>query len=184
MSSKNIEYKLCNKCNEEKPKSSFKINRVGKRDEYQLNSCNKCCWSKRNDYLNSNNDAYIRNRFYSLRQHAKRRNLDFSITLEQVIKLFKLQSNICAYTGETMSDKIGIGLIDNTLSFDRWDSSLGYIPGNVLLCTKQINVCKGNLTLEKFKEYMPKLYENGLNALGMWEKEGLTVFNVGHNYEF
>lgn len=155
----------CTKCDTWKELKHFKINRAGKEYSYRLTSCNNCTWKQRNKYLNTNESAYIRDRFNTLKQHAKRRGREFSLTLEDVELMLQAQKGRCAYTDAPMKMAKGAGLLDDTMSFDRWDSSLGYTVGNVLLCTKKINVVKSNLTTEEFKKYMPKLHKNGLRYI-------------------
>ena len=161
---------LCTKCFRWVPLTQFRVNRKGRDDEYRLTFCNKCGWKQRNRYLNANLDAYLKDRFNTLKQHAKRRGWEFNLTLEQIETLFTKQGGLCAYTGEQMTMKKGRGLIDETMSFDRFDSSKGYVAGNVLLCTKQSNVAKSNLPLDKFKLWMPMLYKNGTEALKIWNE--------------
>lgn len=174
----------CTKCKTWRPLEQFKIMRKNQQYAYRLTYCNPCQWSHRNLFLNANPEAYIRNRYNGSRQNAKGRGLDFSITLDQVKMLMELQRGLCAYTEVHMKMEVGNGLLDNTMSFDRWDTTKGYIPGNVLLCTKRFNGMKSNLTLEEFKTWMPILYKNGLRSIKMWAELGLNVVDVGDGIEF
>lgn len=175
---------LCTKCNKWLPLSTFKINRRGEQSQYRLTFCNKCGWAQRNKYLNSNSDAYFKDRFNTLKQHAKRRGQEFDFALDDVLWLYKVQSGKCAYTGEKLKLEKGIGLIDETMSFDRFNPRLGYVKGNVVLCTKRANVIKSNLTPELFKKYMPRLFNRGVKVIRMWREKGLDVEDVGDGVEF
>ena len=41
---------------------------------------------------------------------------------------------------------------------------LGYTKGNVVICTKKINICKSSLTMEEIKKWMPPLYKKIIKA--------------------
>ena len=159
---------LCQSCNEFKSIKSFRVNRKGKPDEYRLKSCNKCNWKKRNIYLNNNINAYLQDRIISIK--TKRGELGFDIDLEYISNLYEKQKGKCIYTGVKMLTKKGSGLLDNTLSFDRINSEIGYLKGNVVLCTKKVNVCKSNLDEDTFKKWMPTLYKRFINN---WHKYNL-----------
>jgi len=148
---------LCQSCERWVSLGSFKVNRKGKKSEYRLKSCNNCNWKKRNIYLNNNIEAYLQDRITSIK--TKRGDKGFDIDLEYILYIYNKQEGLCIYTGTEMITKKGVGLLDNTLSFDRINSEKGYIKGNVVLCTKKINVCKSNLNQETFKEWMPNLYK-------------------------
>lgn len=54
---------------------------------------------------------------------------------------------------------------ENSVSFDRFDSTKGYIPGNVYICSWRANRIKNNGTLEEHK----KIYEFMLSTIGKQE---------------
>jgi len=82
-------------------------------------------------------------RMSAWKSHAKERNLNFEITEEHIKKL----PLICAYSGIPLTMEVGK---DNTVSLDRIDSKLGYVPGNVVFCTKWINLMKKDKPLKEF----------------------------------
>lgn len=45
-------------------------------------------------------------------------------------------------------------------SIDRIDSSKGYIQGNVVITTNRINLMKGDMTTNEFKQAIKDLYDN------------------------
>lgn len=69
--------------------------------------------------------------FYTLKMNAKRRKLEFSITLASFTKLV-------TKTGY-MENK---GRLADSLTIDRKENLLGYIPGNLKIMTKSANVTK------------------------------------------
>lgn len=85
-------------------------------------------WRKRNP---------TRAAYNTLRDHAKGRGLEFSITFEDF-------QQICEATGYSLKK----GISPNALSMDRRDFRKGYVPGNIRVTTVSINSAKG--THEKF----------------------------------
>jgi hypothetical protein len=68
--------------------------------------------------------------------------LEFNLTFDYVKKL--LEYDKCYYTNVPFTEE---GL--SARSFDRLDNDKGYILGNVVACTVDINGKKNNLTIEE-----------------------------------
>jgi len=77
------------------------------------------------------------------------RDLDFQICLEDLEKQWEVQNGKCYYSGIDMTMTIND---PNKVSMDRLDSSIGYYPENIVLCTSRINLMKKDLTLSEFAE--------------------------------
>lgn len=77
---------------------------------------------------------------------AKTRGRDFLVSVEEFTVAFL---SPCAYCGEK-SDRMGI---------DRVDSSLGYVPGNIVSCCSCCNTMKSDLTVEEFQSHISKIHE-------------------------
>lgn len=168
----------CTKCGEWKPIAQFKMPRNKNcAHPYRLTYCNPCCWQRRNIYLNTNKEAYARNRFNGLKQHAISKKKEFNLDLEYVEMLWQVQKGKCAYTGEKMTREIGKGLMDSTMSFDRFDNNKGYIKGNVLLCSKLANAVKSGLELEKLKKWIPGFYKKGCKTIEKINAAEKEIFN-------
>lgn len=93
--------------------------------------------------------------FSTIRWHAKRREIEFNITIEYVWSVFLQQERRCAITNillnfESITDRLKGA--NQTASLDRIDSSKGYVEGNVWWVHKDINVMKSDHTMEYFKE--------------------------------
>lgn len=73
--------------------------------------------------------------------NAKERKIEWKLSFSQYKKI--LQSKTCRYTKKKfdLSDEKS----DNYITLDRIDSSVGYIPGNVVACSKIANRIKGNI---------------------------------------
>ena len=72
---------------------------------------------------------------------------DFSLTVSQIKQLYRRKT--CTYTGVKFVDEEGHPL---QRTFDRVDSSKGYVTGNVVACTQRINTLKGNATLAEVEQ--------------------------------
>ena len=78
---------------------------------------------------------------------AKKRDIEFSLSIEYVWDLFLKQDRKCKYT----NDKLIFGSdTKQTASLDRIDSLKGYVEGNVQWVHKNINLMKRSLTHDEF----------------------------------
>jgi len=92
----------------------------------------------------------------AVKNAAKRRKLEFSVSYEYLWNLFIQQDRKCAYSGvEIFFSRNNIEHIngDYTASLDRINSSLGYIEGNVQWVHKRVNVMKGNMEEQEFLDF-------------------------------
>ena len=83
-------------------------------------------------------------------QSAQDRKLEFDLSFESVKKLLSYQT--CYYTNRKFEED---GQFSR--SFDRVDSAKGYIEGNVVACTVDINGKKSNLSMEEIECIYNKL---------------------------
>ena len=96
----------------------------------------------------------------TLTSSAKKRNLEFSISMEYAWNLFELQNKRCALTGELLVfTKECRYLTQQTASLDRIDSNKGYIEGNVQWVHKMINRIKSDIPNDDFILWCKKVYE-------------------------
>jgi hypothetical protein len=89
----------------------------------------------------------------STKTNAKKRNLDFTITIEEMWDLFIKQGKICALSGLPLKFDTSTNSKDGNASIDRIDSNKGYIIDNVQWVDKRINEMKWNLGEEEFIEF-------------------------------
>jgi hypothetical protein len=78
----------------------------------------------------------------ALRGGAKRRNLEFSISVEYAWGLYEQQNSLCALSGLPIDFRGAAMSSDKTASLDRIDSKEGYIEGNVQWLHKAVNRMK------------------------------------------
>jgi len=95
-------------------------------------------------------DLEVARKMIKIHQSAQDRKLEFDLSFESVKKLLQYQT--CYYTGKKFEDE---GIM--TRSFDRIDSAKGYVEGNVVACTVDINGKKSNLSLEEIECLYVKL---------------------------
>lgn len=104
--------------------------------------------------------------FANIKNGAKRRNIEFNITIEYIWDLYIKQDKKCALSGINISfnSSKNNNLPHGTASLDRINSSKGYIEGNVWWVHKDVNEIKWDFTKEKFLYYIKLIYEfNHLN---------------------
>lgn len=98
----------------------------------------------------------------NIKRNAKKRNLEFNITIKQVWKLYEKQNRKCALSG---LDIIFADTVKNhelrltTASLDRIDNTKGYIKNNIQWIHKDINWMKQDFKQEYFIEICKKIAE-------------------------
>jgi hypothetical protein len=95
-------------------------------------------------------DIEVAKKMINLQQSAISRSIEFDLSFETVKSL--LLRTHCFYTGIKFED-------DGKLSFsvDRIDSKKGYIEGNVVACSVDINSKKSNLTIDEINLIYQKI---------------------------
>ncbi len=96
--------------------------------------------------------------FGSIKNNAKKRNLQFDITREYLWKLFLSQNGICRLSGRYIVLSYDTSI--KTASLDRIDSSLGYIEGNVQWVHVDFNLMKSNYTQSEFIQMCKEVANN------------------------
>ena len=97
---------------------------------------------------------------------AKRRELDFTITIEDVWNVYQEQGGLCAISGLPIEWHKDTARMDrgHTVSIDRTDSDGGYTLDNIQLVHKQVNIMKMDLSMDEFLCFIKHISNwNGLN---------------------
>lgn len=91
------------------------------------------------------------------KQRAKKRNVEFSITKDDVIV-----PEFCPILGIKlqMNNGSGSGGKDNSYSLDRIDPSKGYVKGNVQVISHKANSMKFTATKEELLKFAEWILEN------------------------
>lgn len=85
-----------------------------------------------------------------VKSNAKKRKIEFNITIEYMWELFLYQDKKCAITKLELKFDSKSNNGDGTASLDRIDSSKGYVEGNVQWVHKDINFMKRNYDQDRF----------------------------------
>ena len=93
-----------------------------------------------------------------IRHNAKKRNLEFTITIEYIWDLFLKQNRKCVLSGLNIT--FNKSQKKNAASLDRIDNSMGYIEGNVQWLHKDINKIKNIFNQTDFINYCRLVTDN------------------------
>jgi hypothetical protein len=97
-------------------------------------------------------DIEVAKKMINLQQSATSRNIEFDLSFETVKSLMNRTN--CYYTGVKFEDEGKMAF-----SIDRVDPKKGYIEGNVVACTIDINAKKANLTIDEIISLSAKVNE-------------------------
>ena len=88
------------------------------------------------------------------RKGAVKRKIEFTITSDDLIKLWEAQSGNCALSNIPMTLTHGTHILQNPtkMSIDRIDSNIGYHKDNIQLITWQLNSAKNVWSNEQLIE--------------------------------
>ena len=119
-------------------------------------------------------DVEVAKKLLNIYQSAMDRKLEFNLSFESVKTLLKFQT--CYYTGRKF-DNDG----PYARSIDRIDSNKGYIEGNVVSCTVDINGKKSNLSDDEIELLYTKIVLHKKNKLEDSE-ESLEILSPEGSY--
>lgn len=151
---------ICSKCNITYNIEYFQYSHTNKG---RLSYCNNCRNKQTLERINESEISYFKYRWSNLKTRAKKHKIIFTLTLDDLIDIYKNQKWLCFYTDVPMSITIGNWLRNNSLSIDKIIPKLWYTKENTVLCIHKVNTCKNNLTLDEIKEWMPKWYQKIIN---------------------
>jgi hypothetical protein len=137
---------------------------------YKLARCKECHWQINNRSLEASPEAFIHARIKHTRAYAKKFGVPFAIDDRYIVALYYNQQSLCFYSGEKLTHQIGKGYARNSISIDRVVPARGYVPGNLVLCMRKVNLVKNDLTLDEIQVWMPGWYQR-LESAGFIEKE-------------
>lgn len=110
-------------------------------------------------------DKFSPFRYYlsEAKKSAKRKRLDFNISLEDLYSQWQNQSGRCPISGlqmilENSSTSRNRSIASaKTASLDRKDSLAGYIKGNIQFVCYSINLAKNNLTEKEIIDFINEI---------------------------
>lgn len=103
----------------------------------------------------------ISGRYWSgLKDGAKRRGIEFSLTIEEAWDVYLCQNRKCALSGTEIEFSRMTNKCPQTASLDRIDNSKGYITGNIQWLHKMVNSMKHCMEQEYFVNFCCRIAEN------------------------
>lgn len=99
-------------------------------------------------------------KLFEYKRNAKRRNLQFSVTPQELWEQFLKQNRKCSLTGLLLTFPQTVGDRTATASLDRIDNNKGYTKDNIQWLHKEINYMKSDLATEKFIEFCKMVVQN------------------------
>jgi len=107
----------------------------------------------------------LKSRLAASKSRAKKKNVPFTLTFEDLLAQWDKQNGKCFYTGLPLKIKIE-SCVDNkeVVSIDRVEPDKGYSRENVVLCCDCVNTMKSNLSMEQFKGYLSLLHSRLLSS--------------------
>jgi len=140
--------KLSNSRNEPRYKETRKKWVEDNREKY-LESRAKYYEDNKDDILEKNKAwrQTFNGRLLSYKKAAKKRNISFNLTEEEIKSYWK---EPCYYCGCEI----------HTIGLDRIDSNIGYDLDNIVPCCSTCNTMKMNLTVDDFMNHMLKIIKH------------------------
>ncbi len=148
----------CDWCGKEFYRIKKKVNESKKKGK-KIYCCRKC---QNDGNKESQSDEYtmFRTMFHSAKDHARRKNKQIDITLDDIKSLWEKQGGKCNLSGDelvfgkTVYDKKHGG---NTASLDRINNDNGYLKDNIQIIHKLVNHLKSNMSQNVFIEWCEKI---------------------------
>ena len=140
--------KTCFRCKQTKPLDLFFKHKQTSDGHHSW--CKICCTEgnersreKQNATIEGRAKIFLRN----AQNSAKKRNQEFSLTIQDIVDCWHKQLGFCAYSGRAMAFEAGKL---NTVSIERIDSNVGYTVENTVLVCQAINRMKSDFSFEDF----------------------------------
>jgi len=141
-------HKICFRCKASKPLTLFF--RHSQTPDGLHSWCKDCCTEgniksriKANSQIGTRAKIFLRN----AAKAAVKRNQEFSLTENDIVEMWDLQSSICPYSGREMT--LEAGKLE-TVSIERIDSGIGYTRENTILVCNAVNRMKSDFSLQEF----------------------------------
>lgn len=151
--------KECKICGETKAIGLFYQRTNGTREPV----CRKCRTAEERRQQNATPMTYMRGLLNKSRYGAKKRELEFDITIDTLMDLYEAQRGLCALSGVRMTyAKDGKGRKDMNISIDRIEQDRGYVmrPMNVQLVCLRVNIMKHTLPEHEFFWWLKNMVEH------------------------
>jgi hypothetical protein len=139
-------------CGKELELGASEITRKAKRPSQAPRSCGCYYKTHRSPKYKGVGDL-SKSKWLSLQASAKRRGLEFTVSLESAWKLFLQQDKKCALSGIPLIMSPSLAAGANTASLDRIDNDHGYVDGNIQWVHIELNDMKSNYPEAEFVDW-------------------------------
>lgn len=144
----------CKSCKRTKPRTDFYSKGNGYRDW----TCKSCRQQLAEERRSGSIEAFMRNRYTKLKS-ARKKDFEWSITLDDLMALWWEQKGRCALSGRLMTAFYDGAHSEDQLSVDRIRPDMGYIPNNVQLVCYRANMMKHTLSNPMFVHWCKQIGE-------------------------
>lgn len=115
-----------------------------------------------------------------IKYSAKRRKIDFNLSILEIENQFEKQNFKCFYSGmilrfDIKNAKGNFIRPSGTASVDRIDSSKGYTADNIHIVHKDVNLMKQQLSVDRFLDYIRLISQNKKNDMVKIQKYNLII---------
>jgi hypothetical protein len=112
------------------------------------------CWGKTTiNWLEANRDRIIT----VYKRNAEARGLEYSLSLEDAMEVFKRPCYYCGEDPNTIGDECNKHCPFIYSGIDRFDNTIGYVVGNVVACCTKCNMLKRDMSYEEFIAVITKI---------------------------
>lgn len=144
--------KTCRCCEKVLPVSDFYVV-SGKHDSY----CKQCRLVIDKQLNSRSPSGRMKSLLSAARTRSRYAELDFDLTRDFLLGLWRKQGGKCYYTGMELT--FDGNRRPSALSIDRVDSSLGYTQENVVLCSRVVNEMKSNMGVDELVELSRRIVD-------------------------
>jgi len=120
--------------------------------EYNKSYCKECFKGIKDNKI-INISKFFKLKIHHIKKSAKSRNLEFDLTVDDLVSQYLKQNQRCAYSHKEFI--MGDG--DYSLSIDRIDSTKGYVKENIQFIWFIYNRMKGQFSTKKFMDIMKSI---------------------------
>ena len=145
----------CSDCKEVKSLDEFPTRTKSTGCTYYFTYCYECTYKKKSEYINSDINIFLSERYLKIKGASTKKNYIFNIAKEDFVSQYKSQNGMCFYTDLPMVCLWGHGKQRDAVSVDKIIPELGYVKNNVVFCLNRINMAKHDFSLEEIKLWMP-----------------------------
>lgn len=102
--------------------------------------------------------------YHSYKSNAKRKNYEFSLSIEEVEKLFQSNCHYCGSEPNTICDRAELYGTYTYNGIDRKNSDKGYTTDNVVACCQICNFIKASYSYDVFLGKIKAIYQHSVKT--------------------